>query len=52
MEYTCSICGYTYSEAEGDPNNGIDAGTKWEDVPDDYSCPLCGAGKDAFDIVV
>lgn len=47
MQYTC-VCGYVYDEAVGDPDNYIEPGTKWEDVPDDFSCPICGAGKDAF----
>ncbi|MEA5144115.1 MAG: rubredoxin [Oscillibacter sp.] len=47
-KYICSICGYVYDEAVGDPNNGIAPGTKWEDVPDDWVCPECGAGKDQF----
>jgi rubredoxin-NAD+ reductase len=42
------VCGYEYDEAAGDPDNGVSAGTKWEDVPDGYVCPICGAGKDAF----
>ncbi len=49
--YVCSICGYVYSEADGDPGNGVAPGTKWADVPDDYVCPLCGAAKDMFDKV-
>ncbi len=48
-EYICSVCGYVYNEAEGDPANGIAPGTKWEDVPEDYVCPLCGVGKDMFE---
>ena len=47
-KYICSICGYVYDEAVGDPSNGIASGTKWEDVPDDWVCPECGAGKDQF----
>ncbi len=47
-KYICSICGYVYDEAVGDLNNGIAPGTKWEDVPDDWVCPECGAGKDQF----
>ena len=47
-EYTCGVCGYVYSEADGDPDNGIDPGTKWENVPEDYVCPVCGVGKDQF----
>lgn len=48
MKYVCTVCGYVYDEAVGDPDNGIAAGTKWEDVPEDYLCPLCGVGKDMF----
>ena len=44
--YVCDICGYIYDEAAGD--NGVAAGTKWEDVPETWVCPLCGVGKDQF----
>lgn len=47
-KYICSICGYVYDETLGDPENGIAPGTKWEDVPEDWSCPLCGAVKADF----
>ena len=47
-KYVCDVCGYVYDEAEGDPDNGVAAGTKWEDVPEDWVCPLCGVGKDQF----
>ena len=47
-KYECKVCGYIYDEAEGDPDNGVAAGTKWDDVPADWVCPLCGAAKDAF----
>jgi rubredoxin len=47
-KYVCEVCGYVYDEAAGDPDNGIAAGTKWEDLPADYQCPLCGVGKDEF----
>lgn len=47
-KYVCDVCGYIYDEAAGDPDNGIEAGTKWEDVPEDFLCPLCGVGKDQF----
>ncbi len=49
MKYVCSVCGYVYDEELGDPDNGIEAGTKWEDVPEDFSCPLCSVGKDQFE---
>ncbi len=48
--YICLVCGYVYDEAVGDPDNGVPANTKWEDVPDDWVCPLCGVGKDQFEI--
>jgi rubredoxin len=48
MSYICDLCGYIYDEATGDPDNGIAAGTKWEDVPGDFVCPLCGASKAQF----
>ncbi len=46
--YQCEVCGYIYNPAEGDPAAGIAAGTSFEDLPDDWTCPLCGAGKDEF----
>ena len=47
--YVCTACGYVYDEAQGDPESNIAPGTKWEDVPEDYVCPLCGVGKDMFE---
>ncbi|MBS4024722.1 MAG: rubredoxin [Clostridia bacterium] len=47
--WVCSACGYIYDPAEGDPDNGVPTGTAWEDVPEDWVCPLCGLGKDGFD---
>ena len=49
-KYVCTVCGYVYDPAEGDPDGGIDAGTSFEALPDDWVCPVCGAGKDAFSI--
>ena len=49
MKYVCTVCGYVYDEAKGDPENGVAPGPKWEDVPSDWTCPLCGVGKDDFD---
>lgn len=46
--YVCQVCGYVYDEAQGDPDNGVAPGTKWEDVPEDWVCPLCAVGKDQF----
>lgn len=47
-KYVCDVCGYIYDEEIGDPDNGVEAGTKWEDVPEDFLCPFCGVGKDEF----
>jgi rubredoxin len=47
--YVCTICGYVYDPEQGDPDNGVAPGTKWEDVPDDWECPVCGASKDDFE---
>ena len=48
-KFECKVCGYAYDEAIGDPDNGIAPGTKWEDIPADYTCPLCGVGKEDFE---
>lgn len=47
-KYKCTICGYIYDPAKGDPDSGIPAGTPFEDLPDDWVCPVCGVGKDQF----
>ena len=44
-KYVCTLCGYVYDPAQGDPDNNVAAGTKWEDVPEDWECPVCGAAK-------
>jgi len=48
-KYECVVCGFVYDEAEGHEESGIKPGTKWEDVPADWTCPLCGVGKDDFE---
>ncbi len=48
-KYVCTVCGYVYNEEKGEPDMGIAPGTKWEDVPDDFTCPLCSVGKDQFE---
>jgi rubredoxin len=48
MKYVCP-CGYEYDPAKGDPELGIAPGTKWEDLPEDFVCPICGLDKDAFE---
>jgi len=47
-KYVCDICGYIYDPAVGDPDNGIEPGTSFDDIPDGWECSLCGAGKDEF----
>jgi rubredoxin len=49
MKYRCTICGYIYDPEVGDPDNGVDPGTTFEDVPEDWVCPLWGASKDDFE---
>ena len=48
-KYVCNTCGYVYDPEKGDSNGGIDAGTKFEDLSDDWECPTCGVGKDEFE---
>lgn len=50
-KYVCIVCGWVYDPATGDPDSGVAAGTKWEDVPEDFLCPLCFVGKDQFEKV-
>ncbi len=47
--YVCTVCGYVYDEELGDPEQGIAPGTPWEEVPEDYECPVCMVGKDQFE---
>ena len=49
MKYVCP-CGYEYDPVKGDPENRIAPGTKWEDLPEDFTCPICGLDKDAFEV--
>jgi flavin reductase (DIM6/NTAB) family NADH-FMN oxidoreductase RutF/rubredoxin len=46
--YICDVCGYVYDPEKGDPDNNVEPGTAFEDVPDDWVCPVCGAGKESF----
>lgn len=48
-KYKCTICGYIYNEEEGDPENKIPPGTRFEDLPESWLCPVCGASKDQFE---
>lgn len=49
-EYVCDVCGYVYNPAAGDPDNGIQTGTAFKDLPEDWVCPVCGAGKSEFSL--
>jgi rubredoxin len=48
QKYICDLCGYIYDPAQGDDSGGVPAGTAFADLPGDWVCPLCGAGKDTF----
>ncbi len=50
-KYRCTACGHIYDEAQGDSDSGIPAGTRWEDIPADWSCPICGAPKSEFKLI-
>ncbi|MHB1126343.1 MAG: rubredoxin [Bacillota bacterium] len=50
-KYNCTICGYVYDPEIGDPDGGIEPGTPFEDLPDDWVCPVCGVGKEDFEAV-
>ncbi len=49
MKYVCTACGYVYDPEVGDPDSGIAPGTPFEDIPDDWVCPVCGVGKEDFE---
>ncbi len=48
-KYLCTACGYIYDPEAGDPDAGVAPGTAFEDLPDDWVCPLCGVGKELFE---
>lgn len=48
-KYVCTVCGWVYDPAIGDPENGIEPGTPFADLPDDWVCPECGLGKEVFE---
>ena len=50
-KYKCTVCGYIYDPELGDPDGGVAAGTPFEDIPDDWVCPVCGAAKSEFEKV-
>ncbi|MEM5787192.1 MAG: rubredoxin [Syntrophobacteraceae bacterium] len=47
--YVCTVCGYVYDPAKGDPDNGVAPGTAFEDLPEDWVCPVCGAPREDFE---
>ncbi len=49
--FICQVCGFVYDEAKGDPDEGIEPGTRWDDIPVNWVCPDCGARKDEFEMV-
>jgi rubredoxin len=49
MKYRCKVCGYIYDPAKGDPDNGVDPGTEFGDLPNGWICPACGAPKGSFE---
>ena len=51
QKYECQVCGYIYDREIGDEENGIKAGTAFENLPDDWVCPDCGEGKEEFEVV-
>lgn len=50
-KWQCVVCGYIYDEAAGDPEHDIAPGTRWEDIPDSWSCPDCGVAKSDFEMI-
>jgi rubredoxin len=50
-KYKCTICGYVYDEEKGDPENNIQAGTRFENLPEDWICPICGAPREQFELL-
>jgi len=49
MKYVCQVCGFIYDPEVGDPDNGVAPGTPFEELPEDWDCPVCGASKDMFE---
>ena len=51
MKYICALCGYVYKTEKGDVENGVEPGTEFEDIDESWVCPLCGAGKEDFEVL-
>lgn len=50
LKFVCTVCGWIYDEEEGYPEEGINPGTPWSEVPEDFICPLCSVGKELFEV--
>ena len=50
QKYVCSVCGDIYDPEQGDPDSGIEPGTAFEDIPEDWACPVCGAAKSDYEL--
>ncbi|NOR81713.1 MAG: rubredoxin [Methyloprofundus sp.] len=50
-KYRCKECEHVYDEEKGDPDSGLAPGTLWDDIPDDWACPICGAPKSFFELI-
>jgi len=50
-KYLCLLCGYVYDEEQGHPEEGLEPGTRWEEIPEDWVCPECGAMKGDFEMI-
>jgi rubredoxin len=50
-KFQCNVCGYVYDPEKGDPTQSVVSGTPFEDLPEDWTCPECGAGKDEFTMI-
>ncbi len=51
QKFKCDLCGYVYDPEKGDPDNGVEPGTAFKDIPEDWVCPTCGAGKEDFSAI-
>jgi rubredoxin len=49
--FTCQLCGYQYDPKAGDPDNNVEVGTEFEDIPEDWTCPICGVTKEDFSAI-
>ena len=50
-KYKCTVCGHVYDPGEGNPDSGIAPGTAFDDIPSDWLCPICGVGKEVYELM-